>query len=100
MSNEALAKLRVLQVHGLASSWPELVAKARYSEFNPDLFIGTRCLDLIEMNIRHCGNFSDFNRDLVAPAFLSAEQRAIGAIERVVSTRIASFHPSHADANC
>ena len=53
---------------------------------------------------RHCAveiaAGSDFNLDPVAPVFLSAVERAIGANKRVVSTRIAGIHSSNANANC
>ena len=39
MSNETVANLKALKLHGMASSWPELVAQARHSEFNPERFM-------------------------------------------------------------
>ena len=40
MSNETVAKLKALKLHGMASSWPELVAQARHTEFDPERFMG------------------------------------------------------------
>lgn len=39
MSTETVAKLRALKLHGMASSWPELVARARHAEFDPERFV-------------------------------------------------------------
>ncbi|MBM2851136.1 MAG: ATP-binding protein [Anaerolineales bacterium] len=39
MSNETVAKLKALKLHGMASSWPELVAQARHAEFDPERFM-------------------------------------------------------------
>ncbi|MBV8576282.1 MAG: IS21-like element helper ATPase IstB [Acetobacteraceae bacterium] len=39
MSNETVAKLKALKLHGMASSWPELVAQARHTEFDPERFM-------------------------------------------------------------
>lgn len=36
MSIELIARLRVLKLHGMASAWPELVAKARHRELDPE----------------------------------------------------------------
>jgi hypothetical protein len=36
MSIETVAKFKALQLHGMAQSWPELVAQARHAEFDPD----------------------------------------------------------------
>ena len=36
MSIETVAKLKALKLHGMASSWPELVARARHAEFDPE----------------------------------------------------------------
>ena len=40
MSNETVAQLKALKLHGMASSWPELVAQARHAEFDPERFMG------------------------------------------------------------
>jgi len=40
MSNETAAKLKALKLHGMAASWPELVAQARHTEFDPERFMG------------------------------------------------------------
>ena len=39
MSIETVAKLKALKLHGMASSWPELVARARHAEFDPERFL-------------------------------------------------------------
>jgi DNA replication protein DnaC len=39
MSIETVAKLKALQLHGMAQSWPELVAQARHAEFDPERFM-------------------------------------------------------------
>lgn len=39
MSIETVAKLKALKLHGMASSWPELVAQARHAEFDPERFM-------------------------------------------------------------
>jgi len=39
MSNETVLKLKALKLHGMASSWPELVAQARHAEFDPERFM-------------------------------------------------------------
>lgn len=39
MSIETVAKLKALKLHGMASSWPELVAQARHAEFDPERFL-------------------------------------------------------------
>jgi DNA replication protein DnaC len=39
MSNETVAQLKALKLHGMASSWPELVAQARHAEFDPERFM-------------------------------------------------------------
>ncbi|MCO5097137.1 MAG: IS21-like element helper ATPase IstB [Rhodocyclaceae bacterium] len=36
MSVELIARLKSLKLHGMASSWPELAARARHSEFDPE----------------------------------------------------------------
>ncbi|MBX7252102.1 MAG: ATP-binding protein, partial [Candidatus Promineofilum sp.] len=36
MSVELIARLKRLKLHGMASSWPELAARARHSEFDPE----------------------------------------------------------------
>jgi len=39
MSIETVAKFKALQLHGMAQSWPELVAQARHAEFDPERFM-------------------------------------------------------------
>src|SRR5918994_2747325 len=39
MSIETVAKLKALRLHGMASTWPELVAQARHAEFDPERFM-------------------------------------------------------------
>src|SRR5262252_4389727 len=39
MSNETVAQLKGLKLHGMASSWPELLAQARHAEFDPERFM-------------------------------------------------------------
>ena len=39
MSIETVAQLRALKLHGMASSWPELVARARHAQFDPERFV-------------------------------------------------------------
>lgn len=39
MSIDTVAKLKGLKLHGMASSWPELLAKARHAEFDPERFM-------------------------------------------------------------
>lgn len=39
MSNEMVAQLKALRLQGMAQAWPELVAKARHSEFDPERFL-------------------------------------------------------------
>ena len=36
MSVELIARLKSLKLHGMASSWPELAARARHNEFDPE----------------------------------------------------------------
>ena len=40
MSIELIARLRALKLHGMASAWPELVAKARHHEMDPEQWFG------------------------------------------------------------
>jgi DNA replication protein DnaC len=40
MSIELIARLRALKLHGMASAWPELVAKARHRELDPEQWFG------------------------------------------------------------
>ncbi len=40
MSIELIARLRALKLHGMASAWPELVAKARQRELDPEQWFG------------------------------------------------------------
>jgi DNA replication protein DnaC len=40
MSIETITKLKALKLHGMAQSWPELLAQARHSEFDPERFMG------------------------------------------------------------
>jgi DNA replication protein DnaC len=41
MSNETAAQLKALKLHGMAQTWPELVAQARHNEFDPEAFMQT-----------------------------------------------------------
>ena len=36
MSVELVAKLKSLKLHGMAQTWPELLAKARHSALEPE----------------------------------------------------------------
>ncbi len=40
MSNDLIDRLRELRLHGMAQSWPELVAKARHHAFEPEQLVG------------------------------------------------------------
>jgi DNA replication protein DnaC len=40
MSVELVAKLKALKLHGMAQTWPELMAKARHADFAPDQLLG------------------------------------------------------------
>jgi DNA replication protein DnaC len=39
MSNDITAQLKSLKLHGMASNWPELLAQARHTEFEPERFM-------------------------------------------------------------
>ena len=39
MSAQIIAQLKALSLHGMASSFPELAAQARHTEFNPESFM-------------------------------------------------------------
>ncbi|MGS0984184.1 IS21-like element helper ATPase IstB [Burkholderia glumae] len=39
MSNEVIARLKELKLHGMASSWAELYAQSRHTEFDPERFM-------------------------------------------------------------
>ena len=39
MANETVGKLKALKLHGMAASWPELLAQARHAEFDPERFM-------------------------------------------------------------
>ena len=39
MSAQIIAQLKVLRLHGMAASFPELAAQARHTEFNPESFM-------------------------------------------------------------
>ena len=39
MSNETAAQLRALKLHGMAQTWPELLAQARHNDFAPEAFM-------------------------------------------------------------
>lgn len=39
MSNETMAQLKALKLHGMAASWPELLAQTRHAEFDPERFM-------------------------------------------------------------
>jgi hypothetical protein len=51
MSVELIAKLKALKLHGMASSWPELAARARHSEFDPEQWM----LELLAAERRRAG---------------------------------------------
>ncbi len=36
MSNETVAQLKALKLHGMAQSWPELLVQTRHSGFEPE----------------------------------------------------------------
>ena len=40
MSIELIARLRAMKLHGMASAWPELAAKARQHELDPEQWFG------------------------------------------------------------
>ncbi|MCA8270902.1 ATP-binding protein, partial [Burkholderia vietnamiensis] len=39
MSNDIAAQLKGLKLHGMASTWPELLAQSRHTEFDPERFM-------------------------------------------------------------
>lgn len=39
MSNDIVAQLKVLKLHGMAANYPEVVASARHTDFNPETFL-------------------------------------------------------------
>ena len=39
MSVDTVSRLKALKLHGMASSWPELIARARHAEFDPERFM-------------------------------------------------------------
>ncbi|CAJ0808480.1 IS21-like element helper ATPase IstB [Ralstonia holmesii] len=39
MSNEIVARLKALKLHGMASGWAELYAQSRHTEFDPERFM-------------------------------------------------------------
>jgi hypothetical protein len=39
MSIETAAQLKALKLHGMAQTWPELLAQARHNEFDPEDFM-------------------------------------------------------------
>lgn len=39
MSNEMVLRLKTLRLQGMAQAWPEVVAKTRHSEFDPERFM-------------------------------------------------------------
>ena len=39
MSIDTIARLKALKLHGMASSWPELIARSRHAEFDPEHFM-------------------------------------------------------------
>ncbi|MBU9597650.1 IS21-like element helper ATPase IstB [Burkholderia multivorans] len=39
MSNDIIARLKALKLHGMASSWSELYAQSRHTEFDPERFM-------------------------------------------------------------
>jgi DNA replication protein DnaC len=40
MSIEIMERLKALKLHGMAHTWPELVARARHAPFDPERFMG------------------------------------------------------------
>lgn len=40
MSNDIVTRLNALKLHGMAHSWPELVAKTRHTELEPEQLLG------------------------------------------------------------
>ena len=39
MSNDIVAQLKTLKLHGMAANYPEVVASARHTDFNPETFL-------------------------------------------------------------
>jgi DNA replication protein DnaC len=39
VSNDVIAQLKTLKLHGMASTWPELLAQSRHTEFEPERFM-------------------------------------------------------------
>ena len=39
MSIDTVSRLKALKLHGMASSWPELIARSRHAEFDPERFM-------------------------------------------------------------
>lgn len=39
MSVDTVSRLKALKLHGMASSWPELIARSRHAEFDPERFM-------------------------------------------------------------
>ncbi|HHX4648047.1 TPA: ATP-binding protein, partial [Burkholderia contaminans] len=39
MSNDIAAQLKGLKLHGMASTWPELLAQSRHTDFEPERFM-------------------------------------------------------------
>ena len=39
MSVDTVARLKALKLHGMAQSWPELMARSRHAEFDPERFM-------------------------------------------------------------
>jgi len=39
MSNDIVAQLKGLKLHGMASTWPELLAQSRHTDFEPERFM-------------------------------------------------------------
>jgi len=53
MSIEIAAKLKALKLHGMAHSWPELVAQARHADFDPERFMDQLlCAESAEREVR------------------------------------------------
>ena len=40
MSNDVVTRLKALQLHGMAQTWPELIARTRHGEVDPERLIG------------------------------------------------------------
>lgn len=56
MSNEIVARLKDLRLHGMAANWPELVAHNRHSALEPEaLMRGLLDAEAAERDVRSIG---------------------------------------------